>query len=377
MAGPPRATLTAEQKAAAADDHLSFRFVAGRKAGCASEHALEWLSEGANDGVLVETGPAVVVYRQESAGAVATGLIADLSLGAYEAGRVKRHERTIDRTQQKMADYMRTTRVHGNPPVTAVRAGAELTRALEEHTHREPNSAFTTVDGISHTLWIVDDDRAETLCRLVDTDLYITDGHHRLAAASLVAAEEGRAMARIPAGVFSSDELRLRSFARCVHDDQLDPSEVIARLTSGLDLIEVSGPDQTKPSSRYQFGAKIGDRFFRIRIPEELIPDDHYAALNTNLLQQLVLGPVLGVEDPRTDRRLHFVANLGNVVETCEAADVWLLPYPLDAKDVIAVADSGRTMPAKSTWFAPKLPSGLIIRPIGAETSRDGTRTTP
>jgi uncharacterized protein (DUF1015 family) len=363
VVGPPRATLTEEQKAAAGGDPLSFRYVAGRNAGRPGAEALAWLNDCSDHGVLVPIGPAAVIYRQEKGDFVATGLLGDLSLDAYEAGRVKRHEKTINRTQRKMTEYMRTTRIYGNPPVTAYRPDAAIEQATAVHTERRPDLAFATVDGISHTLWVVDGTAAEDLCRQFTSDLYITDGHHRLAAASLAASEEGRTNARIPAGVFSANEFDLRSFARCIFDPELDPAGAIVKLQEEFEVEEVD-PDRAKPGARFEFGAKVGDRYLLLRVPTEKIPEDHYDALNTNLLTELALRPVFGIENPRLDERLRFVADLGNIRETAANADAWFLPYPLRASDVIEVADSGRTMPAKSTWFAPKLPSGLLIRPI-------------
>jgi uncharacterized protein (DUF1015 family) len=363
VVGPPRATLNAEHKAAASVDPLSFRYVAGRKAGRPSDEALAWIEQSRRHGVLVPIGPAVVVYQQETDDFVATGLIGDLSLEGYQAGRVKRHERTIAKTQHKMAKYMRDTGVYGNPPVTAYRPGPVPEQALAAHTERQPDSAFTTADGITHRLWVVEGSGAEELCQRIGSDLYITDGHHRLAAAALVASERDHLNARMPAGVFSAAEFRLRAFARCISDPSFDPAEAIKKLQEELEIVEVD-PDRARPEARYQFGAKIGERHFRLEVPDEKIPNDHYASLNTNLLLELVLRPVFGIENPRTDKRVRFVADLGDGREAYAGSDAWFLPFPLQAADVIEVADAGQTMPAKSTWIAPKLPSGLVIRPI-------------
>ena len=363
VVGPPSATLNADQKKEAAGDPLSFRYTAGRKAGCSTEDAISWISNLQSEAALLAIGHAVVVYRQEKGDFSATGVLGDLSVEAYELGRVKRHEKTIAKTQRKMAEYMATTRIFGNPAVTAFRPAAHVDEAIAIHTDPRPTSAFTTVDGINHMLWVVDGDAADELCGLFASDLYITDGHHRLAAAALVAEREGLVDARIPVGVFSAGEFRLRSFARTVTDPDLKVVEAIAKLGAEFEMDEVA-VSETSPRSRFELGAKIGDRYFRIKIPNQRIPDDHYSSLNTNLIQELVLGPVFGITNPRLDKRLRFVANLGDIRETCASADAWLLPFPLEVSDVMAVADSDRTMPAKSTWFAPKLPSGLLIRPI-------------
>ncbi|MDX1469321.1 MAG: DUF1015 family protein [Acidimicrobiia bacterium] len=364
VVGPPSATLTTEQKAEASADPWSFRFTAGRKAGCSQKEAMEWLENAVHDRVLLPIGPAVVVYRQERDEFTATGILCDLSLAAYRSGRVKRHEKTITKTQNKMARYMRTTRVYGNPPVTAIPRNQALAEAMAGHASRDPDSSFATVDGIAHDLWVVGGRDATELCEFIDSDLYITDGHHRLAAASLVADEEGSADARIPVGVFSGDEFRLEAFARCVFDSELDVDHAIEAIRSELVLEEVTS-EQAAPRSRHEFGARIGNRYFRMSMPPDRIPGDHHSSLNTNLLQELVLAPVFGIDKPRQDKRLKFAPDLGRGREACPDADAWFLPFPLEVTDVVRVADAGQAMPPKSTRFVPKLPSGLVIRPIG------------
>jgi uncharacterized protein (DUF1015 family) len=107
---------------------------------------------------------------------------------------------------------------------------------------------------------------------------------------------------------------------------------------------------------------KIRDRYFKLQIDRRKIPDDHYQSLDVNLLQNMILGPVFGITNPRRDKRLRFVADVPGASEADNHSDAWLLPLPVAVDDVIAVADSGQVMPAKSTWFAPKVPSGLVVR---------------
>lgn len=365
VSGPPRAFLTAEQRAAARVDPLSFRFTAGRKAGCSEAEALDWIEDAVARGALRPFDHGLVVYRQTRDDLAATGVIGDLSLAAYTRGDVKRHEKTVFTTQRRMATYMRTTRVYGNPAVTAFRSRPELETAITRQTESEPDSVFTTVDGNTHQLWIVEGDAAQRLAGAIPPPLYIMDGHHRLASAALVASDEGRDDDRLPVGVFAAGQLRLRAFARCIDDKTIDPEGVVASLGEALSIEEV-GQDDARPREPLEFGARIGERHYRILVPGELTGSDHHESLNTNLLQRLVLGPAFGIEDSRNDGRLRFVADLGDVEETCSGADAWFLPYPLQVTDVMSVADSARTMPPKSTWFAPKLPSGLVIRPLDA-----------
>lgn len=363
VVGPAAVMMSAEQREVAREDPLSFRHAAGRRAKQPKEEVIDWLESCRNQGVVLPVGPAGIIYRQQKGDFSATGIIGELSLDAYKSGRVRRHEKTITKTELKMAEYMRRTRIYGNPPVMAFRPNATIEADLAEYTRREHDTAFTSVNGNFHQLWTVPGDAAAELCGKLDDPLYIMDGHHRLAAASLLATEEGRDGARMPAGVFPAGELRLRSFARCVVDSELDTERAIRRLRSELELEEV-GEFEARPSGRFEFGARIGNKFFRIRIPRDLVPDDPYASLDVNLLQDLILGPVFGIRDPDLDKRLRFVADLKDSKHANIEAEVWILPHPVAASDVMAVADSGRAMPPKSTWFVPKLPSGLVIRPL-------------
>jgi uncharacterized protein (DUF1015 family) len=361
VVAPQASTLSADQREAARNDPLSFRYSAGRSAGVSQAEAVEWLAECQNQGALRPVGPAVLAYRQGDGDRAVTGIVADVSLSAYNAGLVKRHEKTIAKTARKMADYMRTTRIYGNPVALAHRPRSGVNARIAAHTAREADTIFTTVDGLTRQLWAIEGDEAEELCREFNNVLNITDGHHRLAAAALVATQEGRLDAGLPVGVFSADQLTLRSFARCVVDPDLDADTVIERLRSEHRMQEVS-EFEVRPGARFEFGVKIRDRYFKLQIDRRKIPDDHYQSLDVNLLQNMILGPVFGITNPRRDKRLRFVADVPGASEADNHPDAWLLPLPVAVDDVIAVADSGQVMPAKSTWFAPKVPSGLVVR---------------
>jgi uncharacterized protein (DUF1015 family) len=362
IVGPPVSTLSPDQQKAARSDPLSFRHVVGKGAGAPKKEARKWLRICQDEGVLAPVGPAVFVYRLAKGDLVTTGIVADVSIAAYDSGLVKRHETTISKTERKMAKYMRSTRIYGNPVALAHRENAGLSALIAAHSLRDADFGFTAADGYAHSLWVVDGNEAHDLCRGFHDTLYITDGHHRLAAASVVASEEGRRNHHIPAGLFSAEELRLRSFARCVIDPDLDAAAAVERLGSEHHLEEASDGD-VRPRQRHEYGVKIDGRSFRLRIDDADVPDDLYRSLDVNLLQDLILEPVFGIENPRQDGRLHFIPDLpdGNSDDEIEC-DAWFLPYPASVSDVMAVADSGRAMPPKSTWFAPKLPSGLIIR---------------
>lgn len=359
--------LSFEQREAARNDPLSFRYSLGRSARSSHAAAMDWLAEKTAAGVLNPVNSTVFVYRQTEKELSVTGVLANVSLRAYDSGLVKRHEATITKTQRKMAQYLSTTRVYGNPVALAHRPHRGITVAIGEHSQRDPDISFTTVDGRTHQLWAITGASAENLCRGFDNALYITDGHHRLAAASAVAAEEGHPNASMPAGLFSAAEMQLRAFARCIVDPDLDAEAIVAQLTAEHRVEEVRAA--ARPRERFEFGVKVRDRYFRLRMDRSQLPSDPYACLDVNLLQDRILDPVFGIKNPRHDRRLRFVADLSDNSKTDTDADAWLLPFPTAIGDVMDVADAGKVMPPKSTWFAPKLPSGLVIQPLDQEKS--------
>lgn len=360
VVGPPASMLSVDQRDAARLDPLSFRYSVGRSVGAAHSEAVAWLEECQERGVLRPVGPTILVYRQHDGNGSATGIVADVSLGAYNSGLVRRHEKTVGKTRRKMEKYIRSTRIYGNPVALAHQPDVDVDATIAAHTERAADSSFSTPDGLVHELWVVEGSEAMELCRNFDASLYITDGHHRLAAASAVAAEESRPDAYYPAGLFSTSQLRLRSFARCVVDPRLDAGTVIDRLQSEHRMKEVSEP-KARPRRRHEFGVKIRGHYFRLRLGDQL---PNPASLDVDLLQDLILGPVFGITDPSADKRLRFVADLPARSRSEVDADVWLLPFPISVDEVMVVADSGRVMPPKSTWFAPKLPSGMAIRPL-------------
>lgn len=363
VVGPPASLLTPAQRQVVRGDALSFRHVAGRSAHTPYKNAKEWIKESVHEGILQSVGPTIFVYRQIQDGIATTGLIGNISLNSYASGRIEPHETTIPKTEKKMVRYMDSTRIYGNPIALAHRANPDVDAAIAAQTSRDPDNSFTTIDGIAHLLWIMPAQEARELCNTFQDTLYVTDGHHRLAAALAVARNEGRADASMPAGLFSADRMQLRSFARTITDQDLDRPAIVDRLGSMFEFEEVVEAE-ARARQRNEYGVKIGERYFRLRLGLDEIPDDPYDALAVNLLQERILGPVFGIANPRQDDRLDFVAHLTEDSLTGFPCDAWFLPFPVSVADVMAVADSGRVMPPKSTWFAPKLPSGIVIRGI-------------
>ncbi len=363
VAAPSGSVLTDEQRAAARLDPLSFRYAAGRGVHATHEDSSRWIEAALDQGAIQPIGPGVLIYRQTHEHGAGIGIVADVSLAAYDEERIKKHERTIAKTQKKMARYMEETRVYGNPVALAHLPHPRMESVIEGVTATDPISSFVTVDAARHEIWSVADADVDRLSRAFAYDLYITDGHHRLAAAAHVARKESRPDACLPAAIFSENQLRLRSFARCIDDPQMDVDRIVSQLNAHFELRPTS-PAGARPRTHCEVGVKLGPGYFRLTIPQGMVPDDDYRSLDANLVQDLLLGPVFGITNPREDKRLTFVADIPVSQPHLDNAATWLLPHPASVGDVMRTADAGLVMPAKSTWFAPKAPSGLAIRSI-------------
>ena len=363
IVGPPRSMLSPDQLKASGLDELSFRHAVGRGASASHTEAMNWLHRCYELDALLPVESAVIVHRLRQGQFTAIGLIADVSLTAYDTGLIKRHETTIAKTERKMVKYMQTTRIFGNPVALAHHEHPEVAVSIERHAQRPADVAFEAIDGTHHSLWVVSGDDARELCNSFSDVLYITDGHHRLAAASSLAATDGVPNPHLPAGLFSANELRLRAFARAISDTAAASTDILSALNERFEL-EESDQLVPRPTTAHQIGVRIRSRSFMLTIPGDLIPADAYDRLDVNLLQDLVLEPLFGVTNPRTDDRLHFIADTSDDAHDGDSYDAWFLPHLTSARDVMMVADAGRAMPPKSTYFMPKLPSGLVIRLI-------------
>lgn len=328
-------------------------------------------------GALVrEAAPCYYAYRLCMGEHRQTGLVCVASIAAYDANRIRRHEFTRpdkenDRVRQIMALNAQT-----GPVLLAYRADAGLRTLLTRASAGPPDQNVTADDGIVHTLWRIEaDDVMAGLTARFDalSALYIADGHHRSAAASRVAAA---LRARNPRATgaedyeyflcvaFPHDELRIMDYNRVVRDlHGLTPERFLARIAERFEIEPATGP--VRPSQPGEFGLYLRGSWRRLRIRPENVPRDPVASLDVSLLQTHLLQPVLGIGDPRTDQRIDFVGGIRGLgelekrVDSGEMAAAFAL-YPTRMEALMAVADAGKVMPPKSTWFEPKLADGLV-----------------
>ncbi len=335
-----------------------------------------------HQGVFVQDEtPCLYLYRQTRGGHVQTGLVACVSVEEYEEGLIRRHEETRADKQEERTRHVETVGAHTGPVFLTYRGRDEIRRLVAGHAEAPPECAFVADDGVGHAVWAIRDPGAVAALvqafAAVDA-LYIADGHHRAAAAAAVAKrrqesdpeQSGDAPCnRFLAVLVPHDEVRILDYNRVVRDLNGQEADLFVRRVG--ERFEVTpGFARKSPEGPRTFGMYLRGAWHRLAVKEGGIePDDPVARLDVSILQNRLLEPILGIQDPRTDSRIHFVGGsrgmeeLERLVDTGGFAVAFSL-FPPSLDDLMAVADAQRMMPPKSTWFEPKLRSGLFVHLI-------------
>lgn len=349
--------------------------------------AAELLRKAAGDGTLLrDDTPCYYVYRLEQDGRSQTGVVCACSVDEYLDGTIRRHENTRPEKEQDRVEHIRATGAQTGPIFLTYRDNFAIDTLVGLASAAEPLYDFTDEYGVRQSVWRVARPAAvEALQATFATveHAYIADGHHRAASAVRVsqelraqAAERGEATGDAPydgflAVLFPASQLKVMAYNRVVTDARgMDADELCRRIAeAGFEV----GPAQEAPvlpSARHEFGLHLVDGWHAMSLSPEAtatLGDDPVATLDVSILQDRVLAPVLGIDDPRTDPRIRFVGG----IEGPEALEslagekgVAFRLYPTSVDELMAVSDAGLLMPPKSTWFEPKLRSGLFIRKI-------------
>ncbi len=328
-------------------------------------------------GVLVrDATPCYYVYRLRMGEHVQTGIVCTGSVAAYDVNRIRKHEFTRPDKEDDRVRQITALEAQTGPVLLAYKPDDAVREVLARVSATTPLHDTTADDGIAHALWRIDDPATiAALTRHFDTmpALYIADGHHRSAAASRVAAAR-RAQKPSAGGddaheyflcvAFPADEMKILDYNRVVKDLRGATTEqFLARIAAQFSVEPVTGP--ARPQQPGEFGMYLGSRWYRLRIRPELVPADPVASLDVSLLQDQLLGPVLGIADPRTDKRIDFVGGmrgLGELEKRVASGEmaVAFAMFPTSMAALMAVADANQVMPPKSTWFEPKLADGLV-----------------
>jgi uncharacterized protein (DUF1015 family) len=348
----------------------------------AHEQARAALVRLVSSGVLVaENAERFLAYRLVRNGRSQTGVVGCAAVADYLSGMIAVHERTRTQKEADRVEHLDAVGAHDEAVLLMYRPGGpgrrEIADVLARATAQPPWYDLADPDGVEHTLWPVEAESSESLASAftsVET-LYIADGHHRSAAAALVAARRSGAgeSASFPVVAFPADELTVLPYHRAVRDlaghSQTAFLDALAR-----DFDVAARRRAVQPADQWTFGVRLPGGWYEARLkPQQahsLDDEPVVSRLDVAVLARFVLEPTLGIGDPRTDPRIAFVggsrgtAELDRLVDSGLAAVAFSVPAT-SADDVMTVADAGLLMPPKSTWFEPKLASGLFLHPLG------------
>ncbi len=323
------------------------------------------------------------IYAQTMNGRTQYGLVACASVDDYLNNVIKKHELTRKDKEEDRMKHVRNTNANMEPVFFAYPAVKEIDEIVRNITGNEdPEYNFISEDGFGHHFWVISDDN--TINRLVDLfaelpSTYVADGHHRTAAAALVGAEKRKLNPDYKgdeefnyflAVHFPDDQLRIIDYNRVVKDlNGLTVTELIEKLEEDFS-VEKIGSSIYKPDQLHTFSMYLSGNWYKLAAKEGRYNDnDPIGVLDVTVLSNLVLDKILGIKDLRTDKRIDFVGGIRGLSELSKRVDsgemaVAFALYPVSMKQLIDIADSGNIMPPKTTWFEPKLRSGLVIHKL-------------
>ena len=342
------------------------------------EKAKENLDKMIDNGLYIEDDkPNYYIYRQVMKGRSQTGLVACASIDDYSNNIIKKHELTREEKEIDRINHVYKCEAHTGPIFLTYREDKNISDIVNEWVKKEPVYDFKADDGVKHTVWVIDDEntvnKLQELFKSVEY-LYIADGHHRSASAVKVGhikrAEEDSYTGEEEFNFFLSisypdSELEVLDYNRTVKDlNGLSKEEFLERVKENFEVTESA--EQVKPKEKHTFGMYIDNQWYLLKAKEGIFnPEDPVDRLDVSILQNSLLRPILGIDDPRKSKRIKFIGGIRGLKELERRANtdmkVSFSMYPTTTEDIMAIADSGEIMPPKSTWFEPKPRSGIFV----------------
>ena len=323
------------------------------------------------------------IYAQTMDGRTQYGLVAAANVDDYMTGKIKKHELTRKDKEEDRMIHVRIQNANIEPVFFAYPDVDEMNKIVENIVAtQEPEYDFIAPDGFGHKFWAIRD--AATNARITEIfagipALYVADGHHRTAAAALVGAEKRAANPNhtgdeeynyFLAVIFPESQLRIIDYNRVVRDlNGLTPDEFLEKLSENFDVVDM-GSDIYKPNALHNFGMYLNGKWYSLTArPGTYNDSDPIGVLDVTVLSNLVFDKILNLGDLRTSRRIDFVGGIRGLGELQKRVDsgemaVAFALYPVTMRQIIDIADTGNIMPPKTTWFEPKLRSGLVIHKL-------------
>lgn len=322
------------------------------------------------------------IYAQTMDGRTQYGFVVAANVDDYISGRIKKHELTRRDKEEDRMKHVRVNNANVEPVFFAFEDNAVLADILARETAKEPEYDFVAEDGFGHTFWVIDDDA--TIAAITDAfaaidNLYIADGHHRTAAAALVGHEKALANPDhrgdeeynyFLAVAFPASNLKIIDYNRLVKDlNGMSPAEFLEALERNFVVID-EGTVPYRPAALHNFSLYLEGRWYSLTArPGTYDDSDPIGVLDVTVSSDLILRDLLGITDLRSDKRVDFVGGIRGLDELKRRVDsgemaAALALYPVSMEQLMAIADSGNIMPPKTTWFEPKLRSGLVIHKL-------------
>lgn len=331
-----------------------------------------------SEGVLVrDSEDRLFAYRQIMNGVAQTGVVCCCHIDDYENNLILKHEKTRQSKEDDRTRHVKTLNAHAGPVFLTYRDVAEVNAMVAAASTAEPAYDFTADDGVQHTVWEIDQTRACVDALSAVSHFYVADGHHRSASAWRAGAERKAANPNHTGEeeynwfltvLFPADELNILAYNRIIKDLNGHSTDDIISKLSEVGTVEKT--DNPVPESAASFCFHLGDGWYRLTIAADSInQDDAIESLDVALLEQRVLQPIFGIGDVRTDSRIDFVGGIRGTdeLEGRVSSGDWacaISMYPTSIQQLMAVSDADQIMPPKSTWFEPKLRSGLLVHSL-------------
>ncbi|WP_050435770.1 DUF1015 family protein [Chondromyces crocatus] len=385
VASPPYDVInTAEARALAEGNPHSFLHVTRPEIDLPEgidEHADEVYARGADNltqliahgSLTQDPEPHLYLYAQKMGNHRQIGVVGCASVDEYEREIIKKHEKTRPDKEDDRTRHIDELSAHDEPVFLTYRADEGIDRLVAEAVAGMPIYDFTTPDGVEHRLWVLGRELSAALeARFLEIPtLYVADGHHRSAAAARVHRKlrgDGREHDVFLAVVFPHDQMQILPYNRVVRDREgRGPEALLAALQERLDVTPADSGEAAAPTGPKSFGIYLGGRWYAAKVRAgSYDAADPVASLDCSICQDQILGPVFGVEDPRRDKHVDFVGGIRGIKELQRRVDSGEMSlavhlYPTQIEELFAVSDASLLMPPKSTWFEPKLRSGLFV----------------
>ncbi|MDO9549150.1 MAG: DUF1015 family protein [Candidatus Marinimicrobia bacterium] len=334
-----------------------------------------WLIQDEND--------CIYVYRQIIDGHEQYGLVVDASVNDYIAGKIKIHELTRELKEKDRTNHVKYTNANTGPVFLTYNADETIDQLVEKVVNEKPEYDFTADDGIRHTVWVISDaDTIQSLITQFDQIpfTYVADGHHRSKSAAMVGEIRRKANPDhtgdeeynwFLAVLFPHNQLNIIDYNRVVTDlNGLSEQEFIRKIAEKFTVTPVCCKGSAKPKNTNTFGMYLSQQWYVLKAKPEIFDKaDPVDSLDVSILTKNILQPVLGIGDLRKDERIDFVGGIRGLGELEKRVDsgemvVAFALFPVSIKQLMAIADAGKIMPPKTTWFEPKLRSGLVVHSL-------------